>query len=192
VYKHLKLLILGLGLLATLDPARAEDYKVQTAPAVTAESADAILKSASVRATASGKNILILFRASWCPWCRRLESVLLNDPNLGKLLASNYEIVRLNVREKPDKKMLENPGSGLVLFNWGGAGSGVPYIVIADPKLKKLTDSNRLPQQKNIGYPESSEDIAAFGDMLKTTAPNLTGAELAQISTHLKQNAPKQ
>ena len=40
------------------------------------EPADAILKSACQEAAKENKNVFIMFHASWCGWCRKMEASL--------------------------------------------------------------------------------------------------------------------
>jgi hypothetical protein len=96
-------------------------------------------------------------------------------------------------QENADKKSLENAGADKLMASWGGARSGLPFMVFLDPKGKKLADSNAMgPKKTNIGYPTAPEEIVAFLDLLKKTAPRMNEKERKQISDYLTQNAPKQ
>ena len=43
------------------------------------QTADSILKSSYKEAKASDKNVFLIFHASWCGWCKRLEKVMQSD-----------------------------------------------------------------------------------------------------------------
>ncbi len=78
----------------------------QTKPA----SADEIIKEAKTEAAATHKNIFIMFHASWCVWCHRMDSAM-NDKSVKSFFDKNYTIIHLTVDESKDKKDLENPGA---------------------------------------------------------------------------------
>jgi hypothetical protein len=95
-------------------------------------------------------------------------------------------------QESADKKDLENAGADKLMANWGGAKSGMPFMVFLDPKGKKLADSNVIgPKKTNIGYPASPEEIVAFVELLKKTAPRMSEKDRKTIGDYLTQNAPK-
>ncbi|MDX1934573.1 MAG: thioredoxin family protein [Capsulimonadales bacterium] len=173
------------GVSAPSDPPAAKGNSTEPEPA------DRLLKAASDRAKAGKKNVLVVFHASWCSWCKRLDEKLLNDPITGKLLKDHFEVVHLDVLESPERKARENAGGNDLLTKLGGADSGLPFYAVLDPAGRKVSDSNRMPQNGNIGYPATPEEIAAFVDLLKRTAPRLTTAERQRISDHLRRNAPK-
>ena len=93
--------------------------------------------------------------------------------------------------ESPEKKSLENPGGGKKLEELGGAKSGLPFYAFLDAKGKKLADANALPGGKNIGYPATPEEIAAFEKLMKETAPRMTEADRTKLVDYLKKAAPK-
>ena len=99
-------------------------------------------------------------------------------------------IVRLDVMERGEKKSLENDGADKLMKELGGAESGLPFFAILDAKGKKLADANALPGGKNIGYPSAPEEIVAFEEILKRTAPKLSSAERGRLITHLQKTAP--
>ena len=72
----------------------------------------------------------------------------------------------------------------------GGEKSGLPFFAIVDAKGKKLADSNAV-NGKNIGYPATKEEIAAFVKLLRSTAPRLSSAELDRLEKDLAERSPE-
>jgi len=154
------------------------------------ESADVILKAALQTAGSSQKSVLVLFHASWCSWCKRLDKVL-EEPSIHKPMDENYVITRLDVFENGEKaETLENPGGRTIAADLGGEQSGLPFYAFLDAKGKKLADSNVMPKNQNIGYPGSPEEIEAFGKLLQATAPRMSDQQRSVILEYLHKNAP--
>ena len=155
------------------------------------EPAKALIKKAVKASESSGKSICVIFHASWCGWCKRLESAL-DAPEVKPLMEKHFITVRLDVLEQPAKKSaLENAGAEPLLKDLGGEKSGLPFYAFLDAKEKKLADSNVMQGNSNIGYPGTAEEIAAFVKVLRTAAPKMTDAEADTISSYFKANAPK-
>jgi thioredoxin-related protein len=155
------------------------------------QTADSILKASYKESKVSGKNIFLIFHASWCGWCKRLEKAMQSD-ELKKIFEDNFIITHLDVMEHGDKiKELENPGGNEVMKNLGGEKSGLPFYVFLDADGKKLADSNVMSENQNIGYPGSDEEIAAFGKIIRLSAKHLSNENYSAIIDYLKKNAPK-
>lgn len=176
----------GVGLVALTGQVQAE-------PAAKPAPAAQLLTMARTKAGKEHKNVLVIFHASWCGWCKRLTSVM-EMPEHKKLFADNYVIVDLDVSESGEKKALENPGADKVLADLGGAQSGLPFYAVVDSKGKKLADSNLVPgtdgAMENIGYPAAEKEIAAFDSLLKKTAPKMNTAARQRLITYLTKNSP--
>ncbi|TCJ17473.1 thioredoxin family protein [Flaviaesturariibacter flavus] len=157
---------------------------IQTeAPAI--PSADAVLAEARKVAAADKKKILVLFHASWCGWCKKLEKAL-DDPEMKPLFQKNYVIRWLTVYESPNKKALENPGAEDLLKQYKGNDQGIPYFLVFDGKGKMLADSQKSPGE-NIGCPAEPDEIAHFVKVLRKTG-QFTDSELQQIAERFKKN----
>lgn len=179
--------LVGLGACASVTWARQEPPEAKPVP-----THGLPLSQARRTSMLLGKPILIVFGASWCGWCKRLDGLLEKEP-FKKAIEWNYILVHLNVLEPDDKKSkLEKPGAAAFLKECGGAGQGLPFYVVLDPGFKKIADSNGMPGNKNIGYPATPEEIVAFEAFLKKTASRLSADELATLVEHLKKVAPKQ
>lgn len=68
-------------------------------------SADVVLKEALSKAAKENKKVLIIFHASWCVWCRRMDSSLA-DPSVKSFFDRNFVITHLTIMESANKKNL--------------------------------------------------------------------------------------
>lgn len=139
-------------------------------------SAENILKIAKKEARKEGKNVFIMWHASWCGWCHRMDT-LMNDPEIQEYFGENYVIEHMVVKESKDNKHLENPGALELLTEFHGEKSGIPFWVILDEKGNLLADSYMREEGvgmdepgKNTGCPAQPEEVAHFIDVLKTTS----------------------
>ena len=148
-------------------------------------SADDILKPAYAKATKEDKKVLVIFHASWCGWCRKMDSSL-HDKTVQPLIDKNFETVHLTVYEFADKKKLENQGALELLAKHGGADHGIPYWLVFDKEGKLLADSQYKPGQ-NTGCPASDEEVAYFINVLKKTT-SLKSEELELIRKRFRKN----
>src|SRR5262245_46462193 len=62
----------------------------------TAPSAETILKEAYQRAAKEKKNVMIIFHASWCGWCHKMDTAM-NDVACKKFFTDNYVVEHLTV-----------------------------------------------------------------------------------------------
>jgi thioredoxin-related protein len=155
------------------------------------DSAHIILQAAVAEAQSSQRNVFLIFHATWCKWCKRLEAVL-HDPEIKPLIDNNYVVVMLDVQERGDKiQTHENPGGQAVMSDFEGNDAGLPFVVFLNRKGKMIANSNVMPKKQNIGYPGSKEEIAAFVKLLKKTAPHLTGKQRGLIQNYFELHAPK-
>ncbi len=115
--------------------------------------------------------------------------MFLADNEAGKIMSDSFVIVRLDVQEQGEKKALENEGGEDLMRKWHG--SGLPFMVILDPKGKVLADTNLVTgKETNIGYPAKPEEIEHFMKMMGQ-APHMSEAQKAQIKAWLVEHAPK-
>jgi thioredoxin-related protein len=144
-----------------------------------------ILDSAIKEAGSSHRTVFLIFHASWCGWCKRLDAVL-ETPEVKKLIEENYVVVRLDVLERADRiQTLENPGGQEIMSDLGGKDSGLPFYAFIDGEGKKIADSKVVgPAKENIGYPGSEEEITQFENLLKQTAHRLTDEQRARVMKH--------
>jgi len=143
------------------------------------ETAKAMLDQAYNQAKIENKNVFVLFHASWCGWCKKMDANM-NEATTKKLFDDNFVIVHLDVLEREDKKSLETPGGLDFLKKHNGEKAGLPFFLIFDAYGKKLADSFNAKGQ-NLGCPASSEEVVEFSNILKKTS-TLSDEELAVIA----------
>jgi len=147
--------------------------------------ADAILKEARAKAAKENKNVMVIFHASWCGWCHKMDT-LLNDPSIKDFFYKNYVITHLVISESKDKKNLENPGAAELNKQWGGADQGIPFWVIIDNNGKILADSQKK-RGENVGCPATAEEVAHFINVLKKTS-SITDDQIAKVEKRFRRN----
>jgi thiol-disulfide isomerase/thioredoxin len=156
------------------------------------EPADKILEKAYRQAKKENKNVLLMFHASWCGWCHRMDTSL-NDPVCKKFFDDNYVIAHLVIDEYGNNKIWENPGGYEIRKQYHGEGQGIPFWLIFDAKGKFLADSkirtgNDGPEGgMNIGCPAKENEVNYFISVLKKTS-RLTDDQLTIIQKRFREN----
>ena len=158
-----------------------------------AKSSTEIMEAAYKQASKENKNVLLIFHASWCSWCKKMDAAI-NDKSCKNLFEENYCIVHLTVEENDKNKNLENPGAEELKNKFHGESSGLPFWVILDNTGKLLGDSyirkdgqsTDIPGE-NMGCPAAENEVAAFSALLKKTS-KLTDEQLKIIEERFKHN----
>jgi thioredoxin-related protein len=136
-------------------------------------SADEVIQEAKAEAAKTHKNIFIIFHASWCVWCHRMDTAM-NDKKIKSFFDKNYVIRHLTVDESQDKKDLENPGAAALRTQYHGDKQGIPYWLIFDKNGNLLADSRYVDENgkegSNVGCPAEPQEVDYFIGVLKKTS----------------------
>jgi thioredoxin-related protein len=149
-------------------------------------SASDILMEATARAAKEKKKVFVIFHASWCGWCHRMDS-LMNNAACKKMFDDNFVVRHLVVMESDKNKSLENPGGKELMEKYHGKDKGIPFWLIFDAKGKLVADCMMRPANvgldqpgENTGCPATKEEVAHFVKVLKQTT-SLKADQLAVI-----------
>ena len=154
-----------------------------------AKPASVILADASAIAKRDHKTVMVIFHASWCGWCHRLEKVLA-EPDVKKVMDDHFVSVTLTVLERDNKKSDENPGAPDLMKQMKSDDS-LPLTGFLDPDGAILATTMKPDGEKlaNIGYPGEPDEIKFYLEILKKSSPSLTDAEIATIKKALDAEA---
>jgi thioredoxin-related protein len=148
------------------------------------EPVSTILPRAFKQAIREDKNIFVIFHASWCGWCKKLDASL-NDPEIKKYFDTSYIIVHFTVQESAANKKLETPGADAILNKYGGKEAGLPFFVIFDNYGEVIGDS--FYKNENTGCPASENEVTAFIALLKKSS-KINEEGVALINARFRKN----
>lgn len=131
-------------------------------------SADTLLSKAFSKAKAEKKNVFIIFHASWCGWCRKMDAAM-SDPACKPFFDANYVVEHLTILESKDKKQLENPGAEALFKKYAPADSGIPFWLIYDASGALIADA-KMPDGSNAGCPATADEVAHLVNTLKSSS----------------------
>lgn len=115
--------------------------------------------AAVVKAKKEKKNVLLQIGGNWCVWCYRLNSFILTDSLLKKMLNDNYVYYHLNY--SPENKNLD------YLKKLGYPQRfGFPVLVVLDADGKQLHTQDSALLEKGNGY--DTDKVKSF---LRNWAP---------------------
>jgi thioredoxin-related protein len=155
-------------------------------------SSEEIMKEAFTSAKKQNKKVMVMFHASWCGWCHKMDTSL-NDASVKKFFDDNFVIRHLVVFESKGKNDLENPGALEILEKYGSKDEGIPFWLIFDKEEKFLFDSrmpatvNGTEKLVNTGCPATKEEVNYFIEVLKKTT-DLKEDQLEIIRTRFRRN----
>lgn len=155
--------------------------------------ADEILKEAYLRAAKENKKVFIMFHASWCGWCHKMDSSM-NDKSCRRFFEENFVIRHLVVYESKGKQNLENPGALEFLTKYKGNDKGIPFWLVFDKNGNLLADSKIREEGagleaegNNSGCPATKEEVKHFIKVLKKTT-ELNQEALEIIEKRFREN----
>ncbi len=141
-----------------------------------APSAETVLKEATEKAAKENKQVFLIFHASWCGWCHRMDS-LLTKSSLSKTFDKHFVLTHITILEhNAARKKDENPGGMDVFAQYGGGDdTGIPYWVVLGKDGKQLANSRLKGADEdltgvngdNSGCPGTPEEIDYFKTVLK-------------------------
>ncbi|MBI5856816.1 MAG: thioredoxin family protein [Sphingobacteriales bacterium] len=154
--------------------------------------ADAIMNNAFEKAKSENKNVFLMFHASWCGWCHKMDKSM-NDPVCKKFFDDNFIVCHLVVDESKDRKNLENSGADELRKKYHGDGQGIPFWLIFDKTGNLLADSKMRKEGEgpgdgqNTGCPATEEEVNYFIEVLRKSS-DLHPPELKIIRDRFRKN----
>lgn len=153
-------------------------------------SADEVVKQACAEAAAKNKKVMVIFHASWCTWCHKLDTMMAS-PECKPLFDQSFVICHLTISESPANRDQENPGAEALYAKYANQNSGIPFFLIMNADGTVIADSRIKPRGAapgstgdNIGYPASKAEVDYYLRTLRETT-SLTPAQLRIIKEKL-------
>lgn len=124
---------------------------------------NAQIDTALITAKTEKKNVLLMFGANWCIWCRRLDLTFASEPKIAAALKENYVLVLIDSNWRNGIKRNED----LNLRYGNPLKEGLPVLVVLDAAGQQLTTQETGALEDG----GSAHDPAKIGAFLARWAP---------------------
>jgi thiol-disulfide isomerase/thioredoxin len=159
--------------------------------------AKTIIKEACAEAGKQHKNALIIFHASWCIWCHKLDSSI-NDISCNNFFNNNFVIQHITAFEVGKNEKLNTLGAIEFLKAHHADEQGIPVWFIFDKDGNLLADSqlrhngqSKNEEGINVGCPSNETEINYFISVLEKTS-TISNDEEAAIKKRFAANRATQ
>ena len=139
--------------------------------------AESLLATALKTAQEEDKRVFLHFGAPWCGWCHRLEDWMA-DEKVAAILGKHFVEVKIDI----DRTLR---GNEMKDHMTKGQSSGIPWYAFLDAEGKIVVDST-LPENGNIGYPYTKEEIGTFMKVVQKAARRLSDDDIEQLTKSLR------
>jgi thioredoxin len=109
------------------------------------------IAAAISRASSTGRNVVLIFGANWCPDCHALDAQM-HKPDLARLIAHDFVVVKIDVG-RYDKNMDLEKKYGMPI------NKGIPAIAVLDPhgKLMDAQIQGQFANARAMPYQDFAE-----------------------------------
>jgi uncharacterized protein YyaL (SSP411 family) len=161
------------------DPKKVREFLARWV--VEPKDAKAVLGDALNRASSEDKKVFLSFGAPWCGWCHRLENFLAR-PQIAAIMERDFVVAKIDVdRMTSGKDVMARYRSQ------ESRSGGIPWFVILDPRGEKLATSDALDgPNKNIGYPATAKEIAAFMGIIEAQHRRIDDGQVKTLRQELE------
>ena len=161
------------------------------------KTAQEIISETCKQAAQQNKKAFIIFHASWCIWCKKMDKSL-NDSSCKNFFDDNYVISHITVDEEKEKAVLNNPGGTDFLTAHHANEQGIPAWFILDKDGNVIADSQRRlngegfnVEGTNVGCPSNETEIEYFISVLQKTS-DINSDQIAAVKKRFALNNPSQ
>lgn len=132
-------------------------------------------------AAGEGKNLFLLFFASWCGYCR-LFDMMLSHPQAAAIMNREFKVFHMRAMERSQAwKARQIAGADDMYRRFATPTSGLPFYVVFDGAGEPIVSSLAPDSGVNIGFPVAKHDLDRFEKIIQLGASKITPAELATL-----------
>lgn len=91
------------------------------------------------KAKKEGKSILMFFYTDWCVYCKKMDNMVFNDPEVSKYMNEKFINIRVNPEKNKEQISVMGQKMNPVQFMQQIGASGFPTTMFWDKKQKPLT-----------------------------------------------------